>query len=293
MKSREQAGLAWTEPTVTDLSIHHGLPTVRVVQFTGHEEKSVGSDWLWWWHDAARREWFGMLVQAKRMRFSDGRWSLRVKYKEQFEDLLAASDLLHVPAVYCIYVGGLQMRSSPSAHHPNAAKCADCRRRSISLVPAFQFVDIGDGVRDQDSAARRVFEEGIALEALCDPQCRTGAVVALNTERIQDPDLQQFLTEPQDGARAIAKEILNLLARRRIAQFRVGTSAIRHATTGDVVFDELPQDRGHFPRPYFEHVLRGMRERAPRYVEELLAGEQPGDPDLRAIAGTVFLECTE
>jgi hypothetical protein len=36
------------------------------------------------------------------------------------------------------------------------------------------------------------------------------------------------------------------------------------------LFPEVPEDRGHFPGPYYRHFLQGLRHSPPTYVEDLL-----------------------
>lgn len=53
------------------------------------------------------------------------------------------------------------------------------------------------------------------------------------------------------------------------------------------VFSEVPLDSGHFPGPYFEQVLRGLRTEAPAYVLDLLADHAPPEELTRLVAGVV------
>lgn len=46
------------------------------------------------------------------------------------------------------------------------------------------------------------------------------------------------------------------------------------------IFPDVPQDRGHFPGPYYAHVLRGLRTSLPAYVADLFQSPSnwPWDP---------------
>lgn len=168
MDARDSAGLGWAEESVTDASAHHGLPEVKMVQFTRHQEgRGVGADYLWWWLSRSTAECFGMLVQAKRLKKTGGNWTVDVRHRDgqQFRDLLKTADFLGVPALYAIYTGGRVFRRDLPCRHGGQPNCLPCRRMAISLISAYQLSVVGS---PRDTAAL-VLQESTALEDLVDP----------------------------------------------------------------------------------------------------------------------------
>ena len=143
MDDRDLADLGWTEESVTDIAIHRGLPEVQVVQFTRQQEgRGVGADYLWWWLDGASNEYFGMLVQAKRLRLDGShRWIVDISHRDggQLTDLLNAARQFQVPAMYAVYTGGRVFRRHTACVYGGATStCTRCRRMAISIISAYQ-----------------------------------------------------------------------------------------------------------------------------------------------------------
>ena len=85
----------------------------------------------------------------------------------------------------------------------------------------------------------------------------------------------------------MAERLFAAVAQARRGQFSRAVAAPL-ALPAARVFGEVPQDRGHFPGPYFEQVLRGLRTEAPTYVLDLLADQPPPEELRRLVAGVVL-----
>lgn len=79
MAACEQAGLRWSEPSITEIVMAYAARAVTVVPFTQPAEALSGADWVWWWVDSAGA--YGMLVQTKRVTVTGGQWSFDFDYK--------------------------------------------------------------------------------------------------------------------------------------------------------------------------------------------------------------------
>lgn len=288
MDERDRAGLGWVEETVTDVSVHRGLPHVEVIPFTHYQEgRGVGADYLWWWIDRATGECFGMLVQAKRLHQSADRWEVDVRHGRgrQLNDLLATASQFEVPAIYAVYMGGLVFREGIPCSHTELPACLTCRRMAISIITAYQLATVAAA---PDVSADLVFSESVPLENLVDPALTEPIVRDLNLRKLDPGELRDFLLHSQDGPREIAKRIFHLVSKRRLASFGLAT-AERTTVPGAPVFPQVPDDRGHFPGSYYRHILQGLRTSPPTYVIDLQAGlpPPPGIADL--IAGVVLV----
>jgi hypothetical protein len=278
MDDRDLAGLGWTEETVTEVCIHQGFPEVKVVQFNPRQEGGgVGADYLWWWLAPDTGECFGMLVQAKPLYRQGCRWAVDIRYRKgkQLRDLLRAAHFLQVPAMYGIYTGGqIHRQSLPCFHGREPLGCLSCRRMAISLIGAYQVdrawaspVDVGS----------LVLNRSIPLEDLVDPALPAGKVFDLNLPKLKRGPLRDFLITDQQGPREVAKRIFKAVAADRLGAFSA-TTAEPLTITGDQIFPVVPQDRGHYRAPYYEHFLGGLRTRAPSYIYDALQGrELPGE----------------
>ncbi len=131
--------------------------------------------------------------------------------------------------------------------------------------------------------AENAYRRAIPLEEMVQPS--RDMVFDVNLRSVSR-ELRSFLTEPQDGARAVAKRFFEVIARIRTSQFSAPGSVLLHPTS-DSVFDPVPGDVGHFGRPYYDHVLRGLRRSQPEYVTDLLLQRPVTVPD--GIAGLVVV----
>src|SRR5690606_13749003 len=60
----DRAGFTAHEQALTEIVLTRAAPSASVYTYSQRDEGRVGADWLWWWRGT--REWFGVLVQAKR-----------------------------------------------------------------------------------------------------------------------------------------------------------------------------------------------------------------------------------
>lgn len=298
MDERDKLGLPWSEESVTEISTHKGAPEVQVVPFNPKQEGGgVGADYLWCWLDKESSECFGMLVQAKVLKWSPKGPTVDVGYKsgKQLKDLLATALQLEVPAIYAVYTGGRLARAEHPLHHMHSDgsdepdvdldACTQCRRMTIGLISAFQ-VQIGfDSALD---TATTFLNDYIALEALVDPALNAGAVHDLNVPEIGDGKLLNWLLHEQLGAREVAKRIFKgASAHRNLAFSKPLTTTL--TVPGAPVFAEVPQDNGHYPGPYFAHFLRGLRKSPPSYVLDAMTGGEMPPEIVQAVDGLVIV----
>jgi hypothetical protein len=106
-----RTGVAQTEETITQsvlLELALSQPNLSVQTYTRKEENQrSGADWIWWWHGST--DWFGGLVQAKRLKQRNQREGYELNYRprrsrrRQVDVLLSASARLQVPATYALY----------------------------------------------------------------------------------------------------------------------------------------------------------------------------------------------
>ena len=108
----------------------------------------------------------------------------------------------------------------------------------------------------------------------------------MNGPRLQ-PALRELLTQPQKGARLVARGLLDLVASRCVELFRAAT--VGPPDSQPLVHDlfgELPDDPGHGNEPFVGSILQGLRPRLPLYVAQALAGESIEPPaDTPSVAG--------
>ncbi len=308
MDKRDLAGDGWHEEAVTAVAVIEGRPEVDVVEFSRNQEgrgpNALGADYLWWWIDGDTEECFGMLVQAKRLKRSPGGdWLVDVTHREgkQLGDLIRTSEELGVPAVYAVYTGGLVFRDQlpcphsaeacpgpDSATHPEPAEeCLPCRRMTISMATAYQ---LRQGWYDPKMTADLVVSESIPVEDLVDPAVPSPPVWDLNLDKLRDPRLRDFLLKPQGGSREIARRIFRLVSDHRRGAFSADVAEVL-PFPGAPLFTDVPEDRGHFPGPYYRHVLQGLRVSPPAYLEALRRpprlDELVWDPDSTSSDGTI------
>jgi uncharacterized protein DUF6615 len=287
MDERDRAGLGWAEEAVTDISIHKGLPDVRVVQFNRHQEGAVGADYLWWWLDKDSNQCFGMLVQAKRLNHTASSWAVDIRHRggKQLGDLSRTASYFNVPAMFAIYTGGPIFRRDLPCFHNKEPNCLDCQRMAISIISAYQLWASWESPVD---TATMVLNDSIPLENLVDPALTAEAVRDLNLRAIASPELRSFLLHNQQGPREIAKRIFAAVSRQRTTAF---SAAIAEPITiaSEPIFPVVPRDTGHYPNSYFEHVLRGLRTNPPSYIRDIQEN-RPTPPEVaKQIAGIVLI----
>ena len=291
MVRAERAGLSWREETISELLWVHAVPFVRCADFTRHEEKVVGADWLWWWVDELG-ECFGMLVQAKRMKLATGgdpELDFMHNKGEQMKRLLRSADQLGVPSVYALYFGGADFRGrlTCGTDEHTEAGCRRCSRASVSVLTSLQARRAAGG--SKRDAAVQSFRGSVPLEDLVDPLAAARPVHDLNLKQAV-PEMRDFLTQPQSGARGVAKEVLRAISDERLMQFSA-LVAERVRLHDDLIFPELPTDSGHFAEPYFPFVLRGLRSRPPSYVSDILADQPVPSEVSDLVGGVVVVRC--
>ncbi|MFG1628981.1 DUF6615 family protein [Kribbella sp. NPDC049227] len=286
MDRQDRDGLGWTEETVTEIAIGAGTPLVKPIPFNRPQESAVGADWLWWWLDRSSQECFGMLVQAKRIKGGPSRWKLDVSHGNgaQQRNLIATADQFNVPAIYGVYMGGLVLRRDLKCSHGRVLPCLSCARMAVTLMPAYSL----PATRDQGALFDLTLAEGVPLEDLGDPDRPTGVIRDVNFRQLRPGVLREFLVDPQSGPREVAKHIFKSVSTRRDGQ-KSAALAEPVELVGQQIFQELPRDRGHFPGPYFPHVLRGLRKNPPSYVHDLIAGFPPPSDISGAVAGVVLV----
>ncbi|MFI6495587.1 DUF6615 family protein [Streptomyces sp. NPDC050564] len=280
-----QGNATWAEETATDLLLMAVHPELSYVAFNRYEESRVGADWLWWFVDSASHEAFGVLVQAKNLKKKGQRWHIDYDYKEggQIRSLIDAADLLQVPAVYALYCGDPAYRQElwcGQAH--DGVMCTRHPHAGVSVLPAMLAAYLG-GTYPNDLAAASL-HAAVPLEDLTtwenQPPFHVGVVT---NDAVQD-----LLTRPQQGARLLAKRLLKMLTDCRKHQ-EGAPRDFRHSRLdldGAVFTGGLPDDQGHYLRPHFPHVLRGMRRTLPSYVGHTLETHRlPDGPEFRDLAG--------
>lgn len=273
----EQEGLRWSETTVSEILMSQvaQAEAVSVVPFTQPAEAISGADWIWWWVDDAGA--YGMLVQAKRVTITKGKWWFGFNYasgqlkRSQYKLLRSTANTLGLLPVYALYLGGGDYRNWErcSREHRERGHCPICMRRTISLMPALLASDWAI------SDAKSTYEASVALEDLWTlPNESAPLWPAMKRQLV--PELLDFLQTRQDGTYAVTRSMIDRVLRARMGAFfdaRLDTKAPIYRQEYDYfrsVFDHLPDDLGHWGIPYFPHVLRPLRRIAPDYVLEIL-----------------------
>lgn len=92
--------------------------------------------------------------------------------------------------------------------------------------------------------------------------------------------------------RVVALGVLAQLTEARLGQFGAAAPSLVEFDSPSWVFSQLPSDQGHYSEPYFNHVLRGLRTRAPSYLSGLMEGGQWEDvaEELEGVEGVVLFE---
>lgn len=105
-----------------------------------------------------------------------------------------------------------------------------------------------------------------------------------------EPELRALLLTPQSGARLVAKTVMRAVSTARRGMFSTDTMMPRQ-TVSERVFDDVPTDSAHFNRPYFDHILRGLRRGLPPYVEDLQVGLPLPDEITELVDGVALFYC--
>ncbi len=255
------------------------LITVR--RFTRHEENHyTGADWLWWWegHDD---EWFGCLVQAKRVKRTAAGLSFGYDYRPapstaipdpptQIGRLLDAADVLAVPAAYMLY-------RSPAFSYPSTWSCPTiepgwetCAATFIAAAVVNEWLVFGTSPR---------FEVARPVECLaCDGGCGSDmARLAWYAQRLADPKIREVLTSaPSTPARRAFRALFSEVVELRSSQLRAA--------------DPETTDRLHSGFELGSHFSRGLRE-PPWYVRAVRTGDAVEDlaGGLDQVAGVVVV----
>lgn len=287
MERHDAMGEKWLETSVTQVLLSSAWPEVESESFTQPQEKHVGADWVWWWVDS-RGEAFGMLVQAKRLKIEGSAWSIDYDYGrgEQLRALGEAADVMRVPAAYALYLGTAASRAQRICGPGHSDGCARCRAATVSMVPA---ILVGRWAHSPKTAADLSLMWATPLELLGVQQPET-PVWAPRLDRFSE-ELQKFVVDRQLGARAVARHFLDQVLEVRAGQFSLATDTRLPLTASDQVFTDLPDDRGHFGVPYFDHILRGLRTVPPPYVLEVMAGNPVPEGLPESVGGIVVVRC--
>lgn len=282
--------MEWHEETITDLFLLAARPYVMFETFSKHQESSTGADWLWWWVDASG-ECFGMLVQAKRLHGNAGSANKTLDFRynsgQQLRALGTASDALGLPAMYVLYMGDNAYRLPMTCGEPeHTADCERCSRWSVAMITWLLASMASNSGRD---GASNAFMNAFPVEDLVEP---TADAVPIDDLNISDcePELRAFLLTPQTGARLVAKTVSRAVSTARRGMFSMDTMTPLR-TVSDRVFDDVPTDSAHFNRPYFDHILRGLRRGLPAYMEDLQAGLPLPDEITELVDGVALFYC--
>ncbi|SBW24502.1 hypothetical protein FDG2_4183 [Candidatus Protofrankia californiensis] len=270
------AGQMWAEEAATGRLLEGAYPHVQFRKFTTSEEARNGADWLWWWIDHTGTS-FGMLVQAKILKRRGGGWHIDFGYRRratqptQVHRLFVTAEKFGVPAVYILYCGDRIYRAGldcGSSVHPDG-HCRERERAGVTILTAV----VTDWLLPLAgaTAAAKAFHESTPLEDIADPDRPQSFLRPLGKV---SPEVSQFMLRPQDGARQVAKDLLEPVHRIRRSQFSAALLD-RVESTDDALFHDLPADRGHFGVPYIPHILGGLRRTAPGYVENIILGRTP------------------
>ena len=287
-----QGNPAWPEETATVTLLMSAYPEVRYCAFTHHEEKRVGADWLWWFWDSRTREAFGVLAQAKNVKRNGSRYSIDYTYNkgDQLETLLNAAYELRLPAIYVLYCGNLDYRCQLHCdqEHSDPIACTRRPEASVSVLPALLAQEVSKNEPAATLAAASM-HVAVPLEDITSwtqqPQLRPPV-------RQLDREVLEFLALPQEGARLVAKRLLAVLyERRQRGHYWASAPGTTRLDLPDAVFSgPLPDDQGHFSRPYYPHVLRGLRRSLPDYVQRSMQTHQmPEGPGFDGMDGMTIV----
>ena len=287
MATFEAAGDIWYEVPVTQLVLAAAFPVVKFASFTQHQEATTGSDWLWWWVDESG-EAFGMLVQAKRLLRSPSKWDINFDFNEgaQRRALIQTGLDLFVAPMYAIYEGTSEWRAGAFCRQvTHTEPCESCLRSTVSLVPAI----VTDFAAVHDVQVSIAMEASLPLESMADPEVIVDDVWDSNLKNL-DPDLAEFMFEPQSGARRVAQMVFERVTKIRAGQFS-GPTGTKIERGTEPIFRNLPDDYGHFNRPYYPEIFDGLRIEAPDYVLDVLTDQEVPEEIRSRVAGIAVFSC--
>ncbi|MER6116153.1 hypothetical protein [Streptomyces sp. NPDC001743] len=287
----ESGNGVWKEEAATERLLTEAFPRIRFQTFTASEEADNGGDWLWWWVDRDGT-CFGLLIQAKILKVRGRRWSVDFEYttkgddRTQISKLLRSSDLFDVAAAYVLYCGDAEYRTSIECdrRHEDAA-CKDRGRVGVATLSALVAQTAVDFYGKD--AGVWAFHDAVPIEDIAAPDGQDEPIVPL--ARGLAGDLDRFLREPQRGSRRVAKELLRPVQKIRDGQFAGAAVMQRAAQVTGGLFQDIPNDHGHFPVPYLAHMLRGLRAEVPDYVRDVLEGRTPPAWVTERVAGIVVI----
>ena len=271
------------EEVLTDLLLQAAHPEVLHAWFNQAQEGEVGADWLWWFVDGGG-EAFGLLVQAKKLVRDGDKWRTGIDYESggelQIAKLLRSSDELRVPAAYVLYTGDPTYREGLTCGLDHVDDCDRCARSGTTILSALE----AEAYVRTWGSGRDLYQTARPLEDLALPNSE--GVRDLNMASVQ-ADLKAFLLVPQSGSRSVAKEVFRRVSRLRSEQFSAAAADLDTASVP--IFSNLPADRGHMSRPYFRHVLQGLRTELPPAVIALFAGDRGADRLFAGLGGVALL----
>ncbi|MEU1288307.1 hypothetical protein [Kitasatospora sp. NPDC005856] len=285
---------SWDEDTVTAILCQHTAPYVKSIQFNGYQEGRNGLDWLCWWRDRTGL-CFGSLVQAKNLKRKGKRWAVGFDQKNkqglQLDLLLASARRFRLPALYMLYAGTPEYRTGLECKQHSEPACQRCERAGVSVVSALT-IKYRASFLSGDELAVDSFHRATPWEDLADPALPAGRLRAFSLQDYVGPcsdRLRGFLADSQAGASEIAKRIFSPVHSLRLAQFSA-MLAEPVDTEDNMVFADLPDDRGHFSEPYFVHVLQGLRTGLPQYVRDAEQGHAVPAWVSDSLAGIVIID---
>lgn len=108
----QQVGLAFSEETITETVLLHLASRhpdkIKIRAFSKRKEAKNGSDWEWWVGQAG--SWFGMRVQAKRIKLPSETFAPLQKYGRpkgsmvgQIDKLISQAKADKINPAYCLY----------------------------------------------------------------------------------------------------------------------------------------------------------------------------------------------
>lgn len=276
MAACESANLRWSETSITEIVTAQAARAVTVVPFTQRAEALSGADWIWWWVDGASA--YGMLVQAKRVTVRDCKWSFDFGYeiggigRLQREVLRSTARTLDLLPVYALYLGtGDYRRWERCSETHRSGRCLACVKRTISLMPELVASEL------IMTNAASAYESSVALEELWTPPTEAAPLSPLLESQLA-PELAEFLQTPQSGTRAITRSMIDRVLRARMGTFSAPSPIATSKSLGEhdqlgPVFENVPDDTGHFGLPYFEQTLRPLRHAPPPYVVGIMTND--------------------
>ncbi|MFF3710333.1 hypothetical protein [Streptomyces phaeochromogenes] len=256
---------------------------------------------IWWWVDRSG-ECFGCLIQAKNIKQDGQRWRIGFQHPRntgaQLRRLFTTADLFHLPAGFLLYAGdrAYRQRMGCTLQHRNRVPCHERPGAAVTLVPALaaereiQFAEGGAAWHPDRSAVEVFCQWALPLIDVTAPRPYGGNRLyqGLNLGDVSN-GLREFLCTDQVGARKVARHIFDVVGRMARGQSALAAPTSVLDADAACVFSQLPDLRGHFTVPYFEHMLRGLRRELPGYVERCLSGDVP-DEISRHVGGVVLIQ---